>query len=143
MSKCVFKPFVDFDEDVAKRYGFEIKQVIAQKLPNGFISIYVSWSTKKSEYKFKYPTNTGAMYGWSDVSYDLSFPQVKYKINNEVDFYSNFRVEVGLIHRKDKQIRYRPLFHQNTKYSAIVWFAPRGWNDTENSKEIFHYSVKE
>lgn len=124
------KIYIEYDEDVAKDYGFELTQKSAVVLANGMIEVCLDWTSTKDQTKFKYPSLSHYGYNSNSVDYAIEFNNVTYK-DEELDFTSTFNISIGLVCDK----AFEPLFHQNTKYGCLVYFAPEGWNlEDENNK---------
>jgi len=125
----------DWNDDavrVAKENGFLLTSLVAKKLVNGFICVTVDWD---GNHLFKYATLESTAFGLDKKFMTLQFEGAKYTIPSEKDHVFNYTIEIGLETDDQSQLRYEPLFFQNTKYGVQVYFGPNDW-DTEKGAEI-------
>lgn len=102
------KPYIILDNAP----DFELKEAILRKHPNDFISLYLYWSPGPRMLEQDYSTSDGRSVG------------VGLK-------YGAFAIEAGIV------ADYDYLFFRNLKYAVEIWFAPRNWENYDESKIIY------
>ena len=129
-----------------KRFKIKFDEPVAKVHTNGFISVEVNWSSKKDcedFSRFKYPKLDHTVSGGSVIdkkkryinisSASFCFPELGEEIfeNNQLcDWF-----EICLVEEVE-QNDFRYTFFELTKYGVIVWFAPRNWEDWDNTKPL-------
>lgn len=111
---------------------FDITQYSCGKLKNGFVFVSIDWKAENNSHQYKYCTRGCISYTGDQVIYELDFHETAIKIER-CEWPQHASLEVGLY---QDNIEYTPLFHQNTKYGAIVYFAPSGWDSREGMEVI-------
>jgi len=131
-----------YDHQEVKAFGFEVTRIVQLQLKNKMIAVVVDW-TAKNEYihLFKYATDNGKTYytyNSQNLRFDLAKFEHTYK-NDSKPTTLNFELDVHIQdpEKPNKRCEYSPIFFQNLKYGAIVYFGKPDWEDTESQKVIY------
>lgn len=147
----MIKPYIEIpflsDEQAKDLCGFELTYFCASKNDCDLLCIQADW---RGSWETKYPKFDGTSHSsWGDEKVRFKFQDAPIIIGDdgelikekskETDLETHFGLEIGFYEEdEDKQggfldINY--LFHQNTKYGVVVYFAPKGWKGFDR-KEI-------
>lgn len=127
------QPF-DEAEAIAKQSKFYITEFKSLKLANGFIQIVVDWGD--ADFRFKSGVLGIKTFAYNYCSLEVRFPLADFNYSGEGGDIreTEMAIEVGISNESDgEKINYTPLFFQNAKYGVVVYFAPNGWNDENDS----------
>lgn len=134
-----------------KLYDIKFCKPLVKIHANGFISVVVDWSPKKTckeSYRFKYVDLThtssgGSVYVKSKNFFNIRTASFRFedeRLNDELEKLEItpwFDVCIASETESESfEKDYDYLFFHNTKYGIICWFAPKGWEDWGNAKEF-------
>ena len=142
-NKSSIRPFAEVNshsEPVFDKLGFDITSIHLDKTKDGWLRVYITWSAKKDEYKFKYPIKGCSSYGYGENSVELEFPQVKSKYKQSDGEFAPCDIEVGICTVNDKKLDYSFKFIENLSYGCLVWFAPKNWNNGLGEMAMFEFN---
>ena len=138
------------DKAEVKHFGFQITHLIATKLNNGFIEVYIKWTSAPDFLKTLTSVNEGitqTLHGkfeelstqTSNLSADfinitsfmeLTFDEALYKIKDDEETETDEALTVVVaLEQENVDTVYTPMFMHNRHWSCSVYFAPSNWED--------------
>jgi hypothetical protein len=150
------KIFLTGHQAFEKHFRIKFDEPVVKIHTNGFVSVSVDWHAKQGcidFWRFKYPDLTHKMFGGDAIhkrkryfiqSAAFHFPDLETDTEStiKIDFTalkmtSWFDVCVGTATEQEfYEQEYDYVFFEKTKYGLICWFAPRGWEDWNNTKDF-------
>lgn len=148
--KILFKNLKEYE----KQFSIKFCKPKLLKHSNGFISVQLDWNNDGNDefFNFKYPDLVHRSYGgfikhgkrelYNSVTASFEFPDLKNKIEelNEGESYFPFWFDISIGVAKKNAFQegyeYESPFFEKTKYGLICWFAPKGWEDWDNTKSF-------
>ena len=138
------KPFIDLptlgtSERKAELCGFKITELYADELFNGIICVGLSWTAnERAAGGFKMGVLGCKTYEWDATSLEIQFPSVKYNWYSQTRRnIAPYEIEISIQTIDGSKIKYEPMFFQNLKYGASVYFGPKGWNYLDKARHLF------
>jgi len=130
--------FMHSDEEAAlfHKIGFGVKIIQGYLLESGFVRVVVDWNSKKDQDKIRYAQKSYVRSSSTKtVGVKLQFKDFPYTVeDSEHPFYPGFEV---MLDYKDSDNKMEYISCEATKYQAIVYFGPEGWNFwTDKAKKI-------
>lgn len=132
-----------------KHFNFKFLKPQAKIHSNGFISVVLDWTNldNKKFHDFKYVdlahySSGGIVVEKRKKYYNIRTASFEFVELKELDWQGlkmSPWFEISLVVENeqesfDKQFDY--LFFHNTKYGVICWFAPKDWEDWDNTKDL-------
>lgn len=135
----------DEAEKIAKRINFQITGVYLRQLGNGFLALSVDWTAEgPDKYAVKYAkqdsqSSSFLLNNWKELSSTIKFGEElnhTWKTEDGVEIEDVFSIDIGIRYNSRSHDPYDYVCFHNTKWGAIAYFAPHGWNFTNNGGKI-------
>lgn len=154
MKKLIYKPFAAVDslsEEKMKEIGFQFTTLDLDLTKENWLRLYVTWRCSNADEhgKTKYPTLNSVGYSNGENRVDFEFTelpapydQTEYGLLHKAGIFVGIQVKF----RNGRLIRdfpdYSYQFQDNVKYGALVWFAPKTWNNGKHEKVLYRWQAK-
>lgn len=151
--KIIFSNLKEYE----KQFNIKFEKPKISKHSNGFISVRLDWGDAGSDdfFNFKhvslahnssggflFQTNNSKRKRYNIITASFEFPTIKEsiwkKLNKTKDTFVSpwfsISITTSLKNAFKEGYEYDFVFFRNTKFGLICWFAPKGWEDWDNTE---------